>query len=111
MVHSVGQCIWLTGYSPSEELITTVPRSLAEFIATSIHSDARWAIADFMTTDDSAAIAAVLTSGSCLVVVSDGSFKNEFSTASWIIQVGGATGGWDIGEICGSCITPSLPSD
>ena len=111
MVHIVGQCIWLTGYSPLEELVTTVPRSLTKFIATSIHPDARWAIADFKTTDDGAAIAVVLTSGSCLVAVSDGSFKNEFGTASWIIQVGCTTGGWEIGEIHGSCITPSQPSD
>ena len=96
---------------PLEDPVTTVPRSLTEFIATSIHSDARWAIADFTTMDDSTAIAAALTLGSCLVAVSDGSFKNEFGTASWIIQVGGATGGGDIGEFLGSCITPGLPSD
>jgi hypothetical protein len=111
IVHSAGQHIQLTSYSPLEELVTTVPRSLTKFIAISIHSDARWAIADFMTMDDSAAIAVMLTLDSCLVAVSDGSFKNEFSTASWIVQVGGTIGGWDIGEICSSCITPSLPSD
>jgi hypothetical protein len=99
MVNLAGQHIWLTRYSPSEALVTTVPRSLAEFIATSIHPDTRWATVDFMTTDNSTAIAAVLTSGTCLVAVSDGSFKNEFGTASWIIQVGCETGGWEIGKI------------
>ena len=34
---------------PLEDPVTTVPRSLTEFIATSIHSDAKWAIADFTT--------------------------------------------------------------
>ena len=56
-------------------------------------------------------IAAALTQGICLAAVSDGSFKSEFGTASWIIQADHAAGDGETGVLCGSCISPGQPSD
>ena len=57
------------------------------------------------------AIAVVLTQGICLVAVSDGYFKTEFGTASWIMQADHAAGDWETGELHSSCVSPGQPSD
>jgi hypothetical protein len=46
-----------------------------------------------------------------LAAVSDGSFKSEFGTASWIIQADHAAGDGETGVLCGSCISPGQLSD
>ena len=97
----------LTGYAettiPSQE--QHLPQSLAEHIATTIHKDARWAVAEFVANDNGNIIADSIRQGSC-VAISDGSFKNSYGTACWSLQ-----GDTDEGRIFGPCIVPGNKDD
>ena len=96
--------IILTGYS---EVIKTDHEkvSLAEFVKTSLHVDARWAVQNFLSTDGGQYVAEAIENGTC-IAVSDGSFKEQFGTASWSIQ-----GPTEVHQLSGSCIVPGHAKD
>ena len=102
MVYWVGQCIWLSGYSPTavHEGVTALT-SLADSLQLTYIQMPGGQLQDFTTSDDGTAIAAALTQGKCVVAVSDSSFKNEFGTASWIVQADHAAGEeeWAMGKL------------
>ena len=62
--------------------------SLRDFIASSVPKHARWAIERCVSTDDGKSVADALRRGDC-IGVSDGSFKDQFGTACWRLQVKG----------------------
>ena len=55
--------------------------------------------------DDGKAVAESIKNG-CCIAISDGSFKDEFGTASWIVQ-----GEDEFGSLEGSLVTPGNPED
>ena len=75
----------LTGWSGTVSVEPLNQCSLPSFISTEVHTDARWAIERCSVEDDGVTVANAIRNGKC-IGVSDGSFKDEFGTACWIIQ-------------------------
>ena len=67
--------------------------------------DVRWALRDIAASDNGVVIAQALRDGTA-VAVSDGSFKDKFGTAAWVIE-GRRSDGW----VEGQCIIPGGPED
>ena len=97
--------IALTGYAATVSSNRQQARTLKEWVETEVHEDARWAIKNFIATDEGTSIAAAIKAGEC-TAVSDGSFKQEFGTACWTIQ-----GNSEAGRIYGPCVTPGNKKD
>ena len=68
-------------------------------------ADVRWALCDIAASDNGVVIAQALRDGTA-VAVSDGSFKDKFGTAAWVIE-GRRSDGW----LEGQCIIPGGPED
>ena len=99
----------LTGFASTlcEALSEVSPSSLRQWIeGRGVHSNAKWAVKDFVASDNGAIVAEAILQGTCTGVC-DGSFKNEFGTACWTIQ--SDTG--PSGQIYGPCVAPGNPSD
>jgi hypothetical protein len=64
-----------------------------------------WAIESFVSSDEGLVVADAIRTGDC-IGVSDGSYKDEFGTAAWIIQ-----GKDEIGSISGVCVVPGNSTD
>ena len=90
----------LTGWAPTRSHDNLADPSLQEYIQKHVHKDARWAVERFAITDDGATIADAIRQGKG-IGVSDGSFKDKFGTACWILQ--GETAD---GEIKCPCLVP-----
>ena len=82
-----------------------LPASFKEYIRTEVHKDAGWVVQNFNATDDGGLIADALRAGHC-VGISDGSFKDEYGTACWVVK-----GETSQGRIFGPCITPGNAKD
>ena len=81
----------LTGWSGTVSVEPPTQCSLSSLIATEVHTDARWAIERCPIEDDGLIVANAIRTGKC-IGVSDGSFKDEFGTACWILQGEDAVG-------------------
>jgi hypothetical protein len=90
----------LTGWAVFHNKHQDAQLTLSEFIQETVHQDAKWAIERFSSIDDGAIISEAICQGKG-VGVSDGSFKDSFGTACWIIQ-----GDSDLGEIKCPCLVP-----
>jgi hypothetical protein len=90
----------LTGWAPTRSRYNMEVPSLQEYIQKQVHKDVRWAVERFFPTDDGATIADAIRQGNA-IGVSNGSFKDKFGTACWILQ--GETAD---GEIKCPCLVP-----
>jgi hypothetical protein len=107
-VYRQGSLLVVIGWAP----ISTSPRqqkstSLQEFVRLNVHPDAAWAVKGLTVgnEDDGRAVATSISNGSFLAI-SDGSFKDQHGTASWIVQ-----GEDSFGAFGSSLITPENPED
>ena len=86
MVTVHGWKVALTDYAKTMVITSNpLPPSLQEYIRTVVHKDAGWPVKNFQATDDGGFIAEALREGHC-VGISDGSFKDEYGTACWVIE-------------------------
>jgi hypothetical protein len=67
--------------------------------------ESRWAIERFYASDGGTILATLIQQESC-IAVSDGSFKDQHGTASWVMEAETSCG-----RILGDCVTPGNPSD
>ena len=74
---------------------------LRDFITSSVPANARWAIERFQSDDEGQSVADVIKKGCCMGV-SDGSFKDQFGTACWILKPKEQAGG----SILCPCVVP-----
>ena len=90
----VGSMVVLTGWALIQEPdMIAADASLQEYIQTKVHKDAKWSVERFQSNDNGAMIAEGIKKGNGLGV-SNGSFKDKFGTACWILQ-----GETEVGEI------------
>jgi hypothetical protein len=66
------------------DLLATEPTTFADYRKT-LPQDAQWALRGIQLTDDGRTIAQVIRDGTA-IAVSDGSFKDCFGTASWVVE-------------------------
>jgi hypothetical protein len=99
-VEIVRTTVYLTGWAVSTWQSKMVPTQLSEMIHQLLHKDARWAVESCEIIDNGHTIAEAIRNGTA-VGVSDGSFKDQFGTAYWILQ--GETAD---GEMNGPCTVP-----
>jgi hypothetical protein len=81
-----GQLIFAFGSTRDEwrDLPATVPTTFAEYVTT-LPKDTQWALRDINLTDDGLTIAQAIRDGTA-IGISDGSFKDGFGTASWVLE-------------------------
>ena len=100
-----GSVIVLTGFGKMlEQEEATTPHDFEEYCKQKLPDSARWAV-PHLETMDSINIAEAIINNSA-IAVSDGSFKQQHGTASWILQ-----GNDDYGEMCDQCVVPGHPDD
>ena len=107
-VFKQGSLLALSGWAPAIKPPThQATSSFSEYVKKNVHPDAAWAVTRFIASnaDDGKAVAESIKNG-CCVAISDGSFKDEFGTASWIVQ-----GEDEFGSLEGSLVTPGNPED
>ena len=100
-VEFVRSTVVLTGWAETVSTTVSTNPSLHAFIESSVPKNAKWAIERFSADDDGEAVAEAIRRGSC-IGVSDGSFKDHFGTACWILK---ASDG-DISGIKCPCVVP-----
>jgi hypothetical protein len=66
------------------DLPATVPTTFAAYLKT-LPKDAQWALRDINLADDGLTIAQAIRDGTA-IGISDGSFKDGFGTASWVLE-------------------------
>ena len=76
-----------------------LPLSFSHFIS-QLAPDSKWAVEQFSSTDYGFTVAQAITNHSC-IAVSDGSFKSDYGTASWVLE-----GPEPSGRIVGDTIVP-----
>jgi hypothetical protein len=99
-VEIVRTTVYLTGWAPLTRQNDMVPTQLSEMIHNVLHKDTRWAVESCEIIDNGHTIAEAIRNGTA-VGVSDGSFKDQFGTAFWILQ--GKTAD---SEMKGPCTVP-----
>ena len=100
-VERVRSTITVTGWAESIDRPSPVSHTLREYIEHSVPKYARWAIERFVSEDDGATLADSIKRGFC-IGVSDGSFKDKFGTACWILKAEDQ----ESGDIRCPCVVP-----
>ena len=105
-VEQHGSYTCLTGFTQEENTpaVMQTQKSLLELIQ-ELDPDARWAVKNFIDTDNGETIAAALQDGSA-IAVSDGSYKEGRAAASWVLE-----GRDSVGRIEGPCLVPGTATD
>ena len=97
--------IIVTGYAEVARSEVGMDQTLAEYISCNLHVNARWAVENFLSTDNGKYVADAIVNGTC-IAVSDGSFKDNSGTAAWSIW-----GESDAFSLSGSCVVPGQAQD
>ena len=86
---------WAETVNPRAETVNPKASSchvLRDFITSSVPANARWAIERFQFDDEGRSVADAIKIGCCMGV-SDGSFKDQFGMACWILKPKDQAGG------------------
>jgi hypothetical protein len=93
--------VWCHGSQPSQSTNPSPPT-----LATTIHDNDQWAIRKLHCTDQGKAMANAILQGTAIAVC-DGSYKDQFGTAGFVLQDGSDTDT----RITGAHVTPGHPDE
>lgn len=95
--------IYLQGYAATVPEVHQSPTKSLHQVLADLPSSAQWAVQQVRCSDNGAKIVEAIRNGTC-IAVSDGSFKDEYGTAAWVLE-----GRTSEGRIEGVGIIPGEP--